>query len=169
MNASHFTIWAEYNDEDQSFFDVMTQEGWKDLCLNNEFKKRKKKWAQRDKPDKMKNRLPPVMGTFYMGPWARKGWVMKVKESYERLCQGVPRKQIHLGWQRTLLRNRDYWGTSEWSSRQPISVAIFDHFFMKTEHQSLVKCVRGRRVKVGLEVQSAPSDHAPVDLIVKCT
>lgn len=59
------------------------------------------------------------------------------------------------------------WGTKPWHQEQPAENARFDYILFPKNQQGLEAKIEIRRLAVAAGTQSAPSDHLPVDAIIK--
>ncbi len=169
MNASKISVWGEENHEDDGCFDIMSQH-FHDLFLNDhdELGQRTKGdvlYTRADSPDELQT-LPEPTGSWYIGPFAHKGVGLQAKEWYERVCNGLAKKRLA-----KQPPTEHHWGTKKWSSKQLACTARLDYILRykqaKTDQRGLSDRAEIRRVKVSSQTQSAPSDHLPVDGVIK--
>lgn len=167
MNASKITVWGEESHEDDALFELINK-NFRDVFLNNhnedgERVKGTPQFTKNDTPDGVKGLKEPS-GSWYIGPFADKGNVMKLKEWHERVFNHVPVKE-----QAKKIPNPHHWGTKKWAAVQHACSARFDFILRRISSHNEGSQDRAeiRRVKVEPSVQSAPSDHLPVDSIIK--
>lgn len=167
LNASRITAWGEENSEDDEVFDVVDA-NFVDVFRNDHDEagtrtSGKSKFAYKDSPDGV-DALEEPKGSWFIGPFANKGVLMRIKEWYERRFNQVAEKR-----QAVDVPKDHQWGTKKWSAVQHAYTARFDfilRFITKTGDGREDKA-EIRRVKVDSETQSAPSDHAPIDAIIQ--
>jgi endonuclease/exonuclease/phosphatase family metal-dependent hydrolase len=166
MNASQVTAWGERSEEDAVFFEK-AEKDFVDIFRNDhdELGKRTSgspRYAQKDSPEG--HHLEEPSGSWFVGPFADKGLIMSLKELYERVVHHVPVKT-----QAKKMPRPHHWGTPNWSAVQHACSARFDFIFRfkKSRFTGWFDRAEIRRVKVDPKVQSAPSDHAPLDARIR--
>jgi endonuclease/exonuclease/phosphatase family metal-dependent hydrolase len=164
LNASKLTAWGEKNDEDDALFQQL-EGNYSDIFLNDhdEYGIRttgSPTFNTSDTPEGVEAPLEEPSGSWYLGPFANKGFLLKIKELYEKHFNKTQEKEI------VKTPPKSTWGTKEWSSNQNARTARFDYILRYKPNGEDDKA-EIRRVKVKKETQSAPSDHAPVDAVIR--
>jgi len=166
LNASQITAWGEESDEDKGVFDAIDA-NFVDLFRNDHDRMGKRtsgkpRFVEKDSPDGV-TKLDEPSGSWFIGPFANKGALMRIKEWYERKFNKVGKKT-----QAVAVPKNHGWGTKKWADVQHACSARFDFIlrYIKNPGDGQRDRAEIRRVKVAPETQSAPSDHAPVDGVI---
>lgn len=166
LNASKITAWGEESSDDDEVFRVI-DENFVDVFGNDHDKTGKRtqgaaRFVESDSPDGEVALCEPS-GSWYIGPFANKGTMLRIKEWYERKFHHTPKKK-----QLVDVPKDHSWGTKDWAEKQHACTARFDFILRYVKNTGDGKRDRAeiRRVKVESGTQSAPSDHAPVDGVI---
>jgi endonuclease/exonuclease/phosphatase family metal-dependent hydrolase len=98
-------------------------------------------------------------GSWYHGPLAKPGVLLSLKMHLDR--KGHKRPHPHKV--KEISVKKSLWGTPEWHGDQTANTARLDYLLLPKHQSKLDGHVEIRRVFVPKNVQSASSDHLPVD------
>lgn len=169
FNTSRVTAWGEDNNDQferpvlkkfkENFDDLYRKdhhkvtgvrtEGTTSMFLDNDKKRL-------NRPD-----LVEPSGSWYLGPFANKGIVMRCKEAWERYRADIPDPSVAVDLEEST------WGTKAWTETQPAKSARFDYVCLRKGDEALDGDVEIRRVITPHNKQSASTDHLPVDAIIR--
>lgn len=98
-------------------------------------------------------------GSWYHGPFANPGFILsaKMKRDREKHGRPVPNKVAGISVKPAT------WGSSDWHAEQTANTARFDYILLPKGDSPLEGRAEIRRVVVPKGIQSASSDHLPVD------
>lgn len=166
LNASKITAWGEVNSDDDAVF-ALVNDNFVDVFSNDHDENGVRtegaaRFNQLDSPDE-NTPLPEPSGSWYLGPFADKGAMLRIKEWYERKSQGSPKKEPVME-----IPKDHFWGTTGWVEKQHALHTRFDFILRYPVNKGDGEKDKAeiRRVKVKSNVPSAPSDHAPMDAII---
>ncbi|MBN4066743.1 endonuclease/exonuclease/phosphatase family protein [Simkania negevensis] len=168
LNASKITAWGDEDHTDDKMLDLMGEE-FTDVFLNdhNDVGERtsgEAQFTEKDAPDGLSEKLVEPTGSWCIGPFAEIGAALRLAEQYiGDFIRYVGKKKI-----KDVPRPHN-WGTEQWASFQHACTARFDFILRRKGGAGTAKDDRAeiRRVKVLPGTQSAPSDHLPIDGILK--
>jgi len=162
FNTSRITAWGEDNLEPKNQAERSVLE-----CLAEKFEDPFLKdhgpitgLRTHDKPIFRDTGEEPT-GTWYHGPFATRGLIMKLTDWLDRWLNGrdAPKQKFFYG--------KPTWGTANWNPITAVATARFDMIlFPKNigrQKPPLKADVQIRRIDCPLDSQSASSDHLPVD------
>lgn len=114
--------------------------------------------------ERMNETLPEPSGTWYYGPFANIGLILKFKMWFDCWKNGLPFSQKV---KEIKIPKKISWGTHAWRREQPANTARFDYILVRKEQKGipLDGRVEIRRVIVPKDAQSG-FDHLPVDAII---
>ena len=174
FNTSRITAWGEDNlnptgqAEEKVLlrFDCCFKDFYlRDHCPETGIRTSKKKalFLESDN-ERLDENLVEPSGSWYHGPFADKGLFLSLKIKYDRYRHGrpAPEKSIQI--------KKSTWGTRNWYSEQTANTARFDLICVPIKPPKAFK-LKGRsvirRVFVPKGTQSAPSDHLPIDCLLR--
>lgn len=103
--------------------------------------------------------LEEPRGSWFHGPFANPGCMMRVKNAYDRYKHDRDAPDELLG----LCDQPCTWGTKEWFANQTANTARFDYMLFPKDQTTLDGRAEIRRPWVPKDSQSSSSDHLPVD------
>lgn len=176
LNTSTVTAWGENNISDGNNPEKRVQEKLTDLfvdlflsdhdALTGIRTSGKAQYLESDN-HRMGVNLPEPEGSWYIGPFAQPntllaaGVIKKIEQDRRKHNYGVP---VVAGKAGSL--NAPTWGTDRWRSEQPANTARFDYILVPKYCRSLEGRAEIRRGVVAAAVQSADTDHLPVDATI---
>lgn len=168
FNASHVTAWGEKNESDEKFFDYAEANFTNVFELDHDKMTGERTNDERAQFLKADNKrlgqedLPEPRGTWYTGPFYKKGKMMEFNEWLQRVLYKEKKREKIEG----VVRLPNTWGTKKWTAKQEANTARFDHIFLP-KGSKLQGKAEIRRGIIPSYKQSASTDHLPVDVILE--
>jgi endonuclease/exonuclease/phosphatase family metal-dependent hydrolase len=171
FNTSRLTIWSEdnLNPQGQAEEETLTKlnDAFNDLYLNHHDPVTGKrtsteppKFLQVDN-ERMGVTLEEPFGTWFHGIWTDSS-MLSWKRDLDFWWYNRPYPKVVEG----LEKQEGQWGTEQWRKVQASCHAIFDKFLVPKNNDQLDGWVEIRRTVVPEGLQSASSDHFPVDVLL---
>ncbi|MBA2726701.1 MAG: endonuclease/exonuclease/phosphatase family protein [Parachlamydiaceae bacterium] len=167
LNTSRLTAWGEDNIFPNQQPELPVQkylnDNFNDLYLNDHDARTGKRNNEKQPKFLLSDNrrigvdgLAEPSGSWYVGPFNKKGFVMKIKIKIDRMLNHFAKPQ------KVVSTNKTVWGTPEWRALQPANTARFDYILVP-KHHNLTGEVEIRRIVPSKKAESAPTDHLPVD------
>ncbi|WP_068467163.1 endonuclease/exonuclease/phosphatase family protein [Candidatus Protochlamydia phocaeensis] len=175
FNASKITAWGEINPTEAAFFEEMEKHFTDVFALDHDELGNRTAGSPRFLESDEARMIRPATGipraepagSWYVGPFAKKNLVLRLKSAWEAFWNGSSDYVPHPAIQK---EESVLWGTRKWASGpQTANTARFDGAWVPKDQlgqEGDINSARAEIRRVVTDRQSAPTDHLPMDVVV---